>query len=232
LLSLFLPAAALAGGTDDMDSLLKDYGAISQSLYKAQQTQTALLKQKEAIDAQGVELVARQQGMNSETEVHSSIEVAEQKELDAKKDQCDKGSSGSGKGGPPHADGCGKGPKKLGKITLAASVSGTPQESRQTLLDLEFGQYTQSANDWTEQENRNVTAANALYRALNDWVDRADYYMRGASFQDAVQASHADKVCARNRLPEGTLSIEQLQLYAVDAEHCLHYVAVRRKPGA
>lgn len=219
LLSLSLPATVLAAGTDEMNSLLKDYGTISQGLHKAEQTQAALMKQKEAIDAQGANLAARQQGLNAETQVHSSVAEQEQKELDARKQRCAIG-------------GCGKGQRKLGKITLAVSVGGKLQENQQTLLDLAFGQYTQAANDWTEQENRNVTAANALYRALNDWADHADYYMRGTPFLGEVQASHAEKVCARGKLPDGKLSIDQLQLYAVDAERCLRYVAARRKPGA
>lgn len=233
LLALSIAAPPAVSADDDkLASLIKDYGSISQGLHKAQQTQATLLRQKGALDAQGANLSARQQGLNAETQVHTSVAVQEQKDLDAKQEQCGRSGSAGAKGALPHAAGCGSASKKLGKMTLAVNVGGKLEENQQTLLDLEFGQYTQAANDWTARENQNITAMNALYGSLNEWADRADYYMRSGPFRDEVQASHAGKACTQRKLPDGTLSMEALQRYSADAESCLRYVATRRKPPA
>src|SRR5579859_5514952 len=209
--------------------LIKDYASISRDLRKAQQTQAALLKQKAALDARGAELSGRQQGLNAETETHNSVAVQQQKDLDTAKTRCNNGGLVDGKDTPQHVDDCGNAAKKLNKITLQVNAGVKPLQSRQTQLDLEFGLYNQAANDWTVQEQQTMTSLNTLYRALNSWADRADNLMGSAPFQEEMEMNHADQACAHRALPDGMLSIEELQRYAADADRCLKYVAGERK---
>lgn len=228
LLIVALPSAAWAG-SDKMTALLKDYSSISRDLYKAQQTQAVLLKQKTDLDDKGLNLSSRQLALNTQADTHNSVAEQQKRELAAAKSNCSNSDYVDGKNTPQHINDCDNKVKKLNKVTLQVNAGVKPIQDQQSELDLEFAQYTQAANDWSVQEDRNTTSLNALYRALNDWADRADDYMGGAPFLDQVEAAHADQVCSHRNLPDGLLSIEELQHYAAGADRCLKYVATQQK---
>ena len=208
LVIAMMPAAAWAGAGDKVDTLLRDYSSISSDLHKMQLTQADLMKQKAALDAQGSTLSRRQDALNAQPNATYAPATNQQKPLGDNK------------------------AKKLKKMSLVADAGALPLETRQSELDLKYSQYDEVANDWNAQEQQTVTALNALYRALNSWADRADDFMGSVPFRKEMEASHAGEACAHRALPDGTLSIEELQDYAAGAERCLRYVAARRKPSA
>ena len=234
LLIATLSTAAWADnvGADKMAALLKDYSSISRDLHKAQQTQAVLLKQKTDLDDKGLNLSGRQLALNSQTDTHNSVAAQQQKDLDAAKSNCNNSGNSNSGNTPQHVNDCDNKVKKLNKVTLEVNASVKPIQDQQSQLDLEFAQYTQAANDWSVQEDQNTTSLNALYRALNDWADRADDYMGSAPFLDQVEAGHADQVCSHRNLPDGLLSIEELQHYTAGADRCLKYVATQQKLAA
>lgn len=225
--TLALSAPAWADG-DKLDALIKDYGTIGRDLHKAQATQAALMKQKTALDARGADLSRRQAALNAQADSHNSAAAEQQRELAKSRSDCNNSNQNSS----GQANECDNAIKKLNQKTADLNAGVAPLQAQQNQLDLEYGQYNQAANDWTEQENRNTTALNALYRALNDWSDRADGLMGSGPFMDEVEASHAGEACTHRNLPDGMLSIEELQHYAAGAERCLKYVAAQRKQAA
>lgn len=212
-----------------LDVLITDYASISRDLHEAQVTQAALMKQKTALDAQGADLSKRQDALNQQADSHNSAAAEQQRQLAKSKSECNNRDYVDGKNTPQHIADCDAEIKKLNKQTQEVNAGVLPLETQQNSLDLEYSQYNQAANDWTVQEDRNTTALNALYRAINDWADRADDYMGSAPFLDKVQAYHANQTCAERNLPDGLLSIDELQHYAAGAERCLRYIASRRK---
>lgn len=231
-LPALLVALSVSAAGDKGDLLIRDYASISRDLHKAQQTQAALLKQKTELDARGADLTKRQDAMNARADAHNAEAANQQRQIAKSKSDCNN-SDVQGKNTAQHVNDCDNLAKKLNEKTQEVNAGVLPLETEQTALDVAFAQYTQAGNDWNAQENQNMTALNALYRALNDWADQADGYMGGASFLDTMQATHAEQVCAHRALPDGLLSIDELQRYAVGADRCLRYIQTqRRKLGA
>lgn len=226
LLALVVAVAASAGG-DKGDVLIKDYASINRDLRKAQVTQAGLLKQKTALDARGTELSQRQDAMNSRADAHNAEAAAQQRQIAKNKSDCNN-SDVQGKNTAQHVNDCDNQVKTLNKKTQEVNADVLPLETEQSVLDLDFAQYTQAANDWNLQENQTMTSLNTLYRALNDWADQADGYMSSGPFLDEMQAADAGQACAHRALPDGLLSIEELQHYAAGAERCLLYVSTHR----
>lgn len=224
LLLILAPPPAVYAEGDKVGALIKDYGSISHDLHKAQQTQSVLLKQKAALDVRGSNLSKRQDALNNQANAHNAEAAAQQRALAKSKSDCNNSNQNSS----GQANACDNNIKKLNQKTADLNATVSPLQQQQSELDLEYGQYNQAANDWTAQENENTTSLNALYRALNDWADRADDLMGSAAFHEEMESSHADQVCAYHTLPDGMLSIEDLQHYAAGAERCLRYIDAQR----
>lgn len=221
-------ALSVSAAGDKSDLLIKDYASINRDLHKAQVTQAALLKQKVVLDARGTQLTQRQDTMNGRADAHNAEAAAQQREIAKTKSDCNN-SDVQGKNTAQHVNDCDNLAKKLNKKTLDVNAGVLPLETEQSALDLDFAQYNQAANDWNVQEQENMTSMNTLFRALNDWADQADGYMGSGPFLDEMQAAHAEQACAHRALPDGLLSIEELQRYAAGADRCLRYVAAQRK---
>jgi len=223
---LAAPAAGSdTAATDKVNALVKDYASINRDLRNTQAAQSALMQQKSKLDTTGAELSKRQDALNSQANAHNSEAAAQQAALAKSKSDCNNGNQNSS----GEANACDNNIKKLNQKTAALNASVATLQQQQSELDLEYAQYHQAANDWSEQEQQTMTELNTLYRALNDWADRADELIGGEPFQEEVEANHADKYCLHHELPDGVVSIEQLQSYSTVAERCLKYVAAQRR---
>ncbi|HEV2110425.1 MAG TPA: hypothetical protein VGT99_03645 [Gammaproteobacteria bacterium] len=226
------PTAAWADAAGEkIGTLLRDYGSISRDLRQTQLAQAELIKQKAALDIRGSDLSTRQGALNAHPRDPNAAADNQQQAPGENKNPCNNQDHVNGKGTPQHLNDCDNKTKKLKKMGIAGNAGVLPLETRQTELDLEFNLYNQAADDWNAQEQQTITALNSLYRALNSWADRADDFIGSAPFQEEIEASHAHQACSQRALPDGMLSIDELQDYTVGAERCLNYVAAQRKPA-
>lgn len=228
LVAMTTAAAAADAPGDKVHTLVKDYASINRDLRKTQAVQAALMQQKSKIDATGADLNKRQDALNDQADSHNTEAAAQQRALVKNKSDCNNANQNSS----GQANACDNDIKKLNQKTADLNASVAPLQQQQSELDLEYAQYNQAANDWSVQEQRTMTELNTLYRALNDWADRADDLMGSEPFQEEVEDNHADKQCVHHALPDGVVGIEELQSYAAGAERCLRYIdAQRRKAG-
>ena len=225
------PAAWADAVGEKIDTLLQDYGSISRDLRHTQLAQAELIKQKAALDTLASDLSRRQGALNAHPRDPNAAVAKQQKAPEENKGQCNKQDHVDGKNTPQHIDDCDNKTKKLKKISIMGNTGVLPLETRQTELDLEFNRYNQAADDWNAQEQQTIMALNSLYGTLNNWADQADDFMGGAPFQQEIEASHAHQACSQRALPDGMLSIDELQDYTVGAARCLNYVAAQRKPA-
>ena len=228
LIALAATSAMADAPGDKVHTLVRDYVSIDHDLRKTQALQAALMQQKSKIDATGAGLNNRQDALNDQANSHNTEAAAQQRALVKSKSDCNNANQNSS----GEANACDNAIKQLNQKTADLNAGVAPLQQQQSELDLEYAQYNQTANDWSVQEQRTMTELNTLYRALNDWADRADDLMGSGPFQDEVEANHADKQCVHHGLPDGVVSIEELQTYAAGAERCLRYIdAQRRKAG-
>ncbi|HEV7163908.1 MAG TPA: hypothetical protein VGO35_00785 [Gammaproteobacteria bacterium] len=211
-------AAIDATGND----LAKRQDALSQQEQAHKKTPAGPVQQKAAIDAPGGDLPKRQDALSRQDQAHDQQAAAQKQHLDPDQSECTDADHATGKSTPRHV----KAIKKLSKLTMVTGGGQLPLESKQTDLDMAYAQYDQKAKDWNLQEQASITALNSAYRALNEWADQADGLITSQSFRDEVHANHAGKYCPYHELPDGTLSMEELENYADSADRCLKFIAV------
>ena len=124
---------------DKAGALLRDYGSISRDLHKTQLTQSALMKQKTALDAQGSALSRRQDALNAQADAHNTLAADQQKALEDNKNQCNNKDFVEGKNTPQHINDCDNQIKKLNQKSALVNADVLPLETQQTQLDLEYG---------------------------------------------------------------------------------------------
>lgn len=180
------------------------------------------VQQKAAIDTPGSDLAQRQGALSQQGQAHDQQAAAQKQRPDQDRSECTDADHATGKNTPRHI----KAIKKLNKLTMVINGGQLPLESKQTDLDLAYVQYDQKAKDWNVQEQEAITSLNSVYRALNDWADQADGLITSQSFRDEVHANHAGEYCPHHELPDGTLSMEELENYADSADRCLKFIAV------
>lgn len=218
--------AAPPAGQDKVSSLIYGFADISGDLHKLQAQQAALVQQRAAIDASGADLAKRQDALNQQAQAHNEQAADQQKNLAASQSACTGPDNSST---AMHVKDCDEVIKKLNKQSAEINASMAPLQAQQSELDLAYGQYNQSANDWSVQEQQNTTSLNSLYRSLNDWADQADALITSESFQDEILVDHAEKYCPRHGLSSGTLSVQKLTQYADSADRCLKHIAAERR---
>lgn len=229
ILIAVIPAAAWADARDKVDMLLRDYDSISRNLQTTQLAQSALMKQKAIIEAQGSDLLKRQDALNAHPRDPNAAWANPQKPQDENKSRCGSQSGTDGKDTPLPAGDCDNKTRKLGKIGIAVNAGTLPLENSQSRLDLDYNRYREAANDWNAQEQQTMATLNRMYRSMNDWADRAERLITSSPFQQEVLAEHWEKYCPNRAMPSGLLSIDQVVRFADGYANCLKYIVPRRK---
>jgi len=223
LLSLTLPGLAAAAMPDPLQQkvqgLVSESDSIAKQRHKWETVQQALMAQKRQIEAKQQAVEEAQDALNQRAVSHNQQVTAQQQALNANKSDCQSGDSSAG-----HVDDCDKDIKDLNQKTGSLNADVGSVVTDQAKLDAQFAQANQDASDWNAHEGLATQHLNEVYRAGNDWLDRAYAVIVDDDFRDAVTATGSDAVCENHGLPAGKLSIPTLNRLSDAYRKCLKTV--------
>ena len=231
-IGLLLPALAVAGMPDvlqqKVQGLVSESDSIAKQRHKWETVQQALMAQKQQIEATQKAVEEAQDALNQRTVSHNQQITAQQQALKKNESDCKSGDTSAG-----HVDDCDKDIKDLNQKTGNLNADVGSVETDQAKLDAQYAQANQDASDWNAHESLATQHLNDVYRAGNDWLDRAYTVITDSDFRDAVTATGSDAVCENRGLPTTKLSIPTLNRLTDAYRKCLKTVlsAEERAPA-
>jgi chromosome segregation ATPase len=224
LMGLLLPSVAAAAMPDvlqqKVQALARESDGIAKQRHKWETVQQALLAQKKQIEATQEAVMNAQDTLNQRSVSHNQQVAAQQEALKKNESGCRNG----GEQGSGHVDDCDKDIKDLNQKTGALDSDVGSVESEQAKLDAQYAQANQDASDWNAHESLATQHLNEVYRAGNDWLDRAYEVITDQDFRDEVTATGSDASCENRGLPAGKLSIPTLVRLSEAYRKCLKTV--------
>jgi chromosome segregation ATPase len=231
LLGLLLPGLATAAMPDilqqKVEALVKESDGIAKQRHKWETVQQALLAQKQQIETTQKAVMDAQDALNQRTVSHNQQVVSQQKALKATKSDCQNGDSSVS-----HVDDCDKDIKDLNQKTGTLDADVGSVASDQAKLDAQYAEANQDASDWNAHESVATQHLNEVYRAGNDWLDRAYAVITDQDFRDAVTATGSDSYCENRGLPTSKLSIPTLNRLSDAYRKCLKSVLSAEQKAA
>jgi chromosome segregation ATPase len=231
-LALMLPGLAAAAMPDTLqirvETLARESDGLVKQRHKWDSVQQALLAQKQQIEATQKEVLQDQDSFNQRAVNHDQQVAAQQQTLKAKQSDCgnDSGNTTS------HVNDCDNDAKKLNQKSGDLNTDVTALQTEQAKLNAKYAQANQSASDWNAHESVATDHLNEVYRATNDWLDRAYTVIIDEDFRDAVTATGADAYCENRGLPADRLSIPTLIRLSDGYRKCLKYVLSAEQKAA
>jgi chromosome segregation ATPase len=223
-IGLSLPGVVAAAMPDilqqKVQALAKESDGIAKQRHKWETVQQALMAQKQQIEANQKSVMDAQDALNQRTVSHNQQVATQQQALQKNQSQCKNGSDS----GTSHVDDCDKDIQGLNQKSGALNADVGSVESEQAKLDAQYAEANQSASDWNAHESVATQHLNEVYRAGNDWLDRAYQVITDEDFRDAVAATGSDAYCENRGLPTGKLSIPTLNRLSETYRKCLKYV--------
>ncbi|HEX7964910.1 MAG TPA: hypothetical protein VF651_04245 [Gammaproteobacteria bacterium] len=230
-LILLLPVAAHAALPPELqaklETLAKESDGLAKQRAKWEGVQKALLKQKEEIDAAQNAILQRQAEINQRGVAHNQQAQQQSARLKSAQQDCANGSNSSG-----HANDCKNTAQGLNQQTGDLNADAAALKAEQDSLDARYAQANQTASDWNLHEQQAVKQLNAVYRGMNDWLDRAYDMVVNPDFRDEIGARSVDAVCENRGLPSGTLSIPAMNRLSDYYRKCLKSVLAEQKKAA
>jgi chromosome segregation ATPase len=200
-------------------TLARESDSLLQTRHKWEGVQKALLAQKRQIEDTQKAVMQQQDTLNQRSAAHNQVAANQQQTLKSIKSNCaDSADSTS------HNADCNKDAKSLNQKTGDLNADTATLQSEQDKLDAQYAKANQDASDWTAHESMATDHLNEVYRATNDWLDRAYAVITDEDFRDAVTAAGADAACENRGLPGVKLSIPTLVRLSDAYRKCLKTV--------
>lgn len=230
-IGLLLPGLVAAAMPEDLQqkvqALATESDGIAKQRHKWESVQQALMAQKKQIEANQKSVMEAQDALNQRSVSHNQQVAAQQQALKANKSDCQNGDSSAG-----HVDDCDTDIKHLNQKTGTLDADVGSVASDQAKLDAQYAAANQTASDWNAHESVATGHLNEVYRAGNDWLDRAYAVVVDQDFRDAVTATGSDAYCENHGLPAGKLSIPTLIRLSDAYRKCLKSVLSAEQKAA
>jgi chromosome segregation ATPase len=221
---LLSPGLVLAAMPDTLqqkaEALAKESDGLLLQRHKWEGVQKALLAQKKQIEDTQKAVMGQEDALNQRSVSHNQQIAAQQAALNSNKSGCNNGGDNSS----GHTNDCDNDIKSLNSKTGDLNADTTTLQSDQAKLDAQYAKANQDASDWNAHESVATEHLNAVYRATNDWLDRAYAVIIDGDFRDAVTAAGADAACENRGLPAEKLRIPTLVRLSDAYRKCLKTV--------
>ncbi|HEX2667822.1 MAG TPA: hypothetical protein VHP13_05565 [Gammaproteobacteria bacterium] len=232
VLILLLPVAARAAMPPELqaklETLAKESDGLAKQRAKWEGVQKALLEQKKDIDESQYTISQRQADLGQRSVAHNQKAGAQNAALKGSQDDCNNGGNNSS----GHANECNTKIKDINQQTGDINADAAALKAEQDSLDAQYAKANQTASDWNLHERQAVKQLNAVYKGMNDWLDRAYDMVANPDFRDEITARGVDAVCENRGLPSGTLSIATMNRLSDYYRKCLKSVLAEQKKAA
>jgi hypothetical protein len=222
-IALLSPGLVLAAMPDTLQqkaaALAKESDGLLLQRHKWEGVQKALLAQKKQIEDTQSAVMQQQNTLSQRAAAHNEAVTTQQQTLQADKSDCSDSSDSAS-----HNTDCNQDAKSLNQKSGDLNADTTTLQSEQAKLDARYAKANQDASDWNAHESVATEHLNTVYRATNDWLDRAYAVIIDGDFRDAVTAAGADAVCENRGLPAEKLRIPTLVRLSDAYRKCLKVV--------
>ena len=237
--ALFLPNLAVASlppaMQEKVESLSRESDALVKERVHWEGVQQALLAQKQQIEDTQDEIARQQDALNARGAAHNEQAASQQKQLQRSSckpaaDNSDNSSGANVNGGDLDAVKCNKSVKKLNAGTAQLNADAAEIQAQQDALEAKYAKANQDASDWNVHESEATDHLNAVYRAINDWLDRAYPVIADEDFRDEVALRGTDAYCGNHGLPDN-MSMGTARRLSDDYRRCLKSVLAAQRKG-